>query len=465
MKRDIFKNISPLDHRYSLRENEFELYQKYFSEKAKVNYQAKVEEALVRVLAERGVCTKEIADEVSEAITQIRAKEVYEEEKRTKHNIRALVNCIQSKVSDQAKPYIHFTATSFDVVDTANTLRLKEAGDELLIPALKKLEKKLIEIANREKETVQIGRTHGQAAVPITFGFAMAEYVSRLGERIEAIASSTAQLRGKLSGAVGAYNASSLFFADPESFEKEVLSHLGLKAGDYSTQIVMPEPVTDYVHTLISTFGVLANFSDDMRHLQRSEISEVGEHFSQKQVGSSTMPHKRNPINYENVKSMWKKFIPQMLTVYQDQISEHQRDLTNSASSRFLPEIVVALLSVTNRLIRVTGKLVVDKENIERNFTEYKEMVVAEPLYILLASCGHPDAHEAVRKMTLKAEKSDMTLREVLQEEESLKKYTDKFTDKQWEILLYPEKYTGIAVKKIEKITKKWTKKLKLSGI
>ncbi|MGM0438572.1 MAG: adenylosuccinate lyase [Bacillota bacterium] len=462
MKRNIFENISPLDHRYSLRDDEFDTYQKYFSEKAKVKYQAKVEEVLVRTLAERGVCSKKIADEVEKVVSEIKVEEVYKEEKKTKHNIRALVNCIQKKVSEEAKPYVHFTTTSFDIVDTANTLRLKEATNELLLPTLKSLEKKLIEIAQREKETVQIGRTHGQAAVPITFGFTIAEYVSRLGERIEAIANSATKLHGKISGAVGAYNASSLFFDDPEDFEKQVLSHLGLKAGEYSTQIVMPEGVTDYVHTLISTFGVLANFSDDMRHLQRSEISEVGEHFSEDQVGSSTMPHKRNPINYENVKSMWKKFMPQMITLYQDQISEHQRDLSNSASSRFIPEIIVALLLSTNRLIRVTEKLVVDQKNIKENFSKYKEMVVAEPLYILLASYGHPDAHEAVRKLTLKAEKGEKTLRELVKEEESLKKYLDKFNDKQWELLLNPEKYIGIAVEKTEKITTKWNGKLNL---
>ena len=462
MERNIFENISPLDHRYSLRTNEYDLYQKYFSEKAKVKYQAKVEEALVKALAKRGICSKEIVDEVSDAVKHIKVEEVYKEEKKTKHNIRALVNCIQREVSDEAKPYVHFTTTSFDVVDTANVLRLKEATNELVIPTLKSLEKKLIEIAKREKETVQIGRTHGQAAVPVTFGFTIAEYVSRLGERIEAITDSAAKLKGKISGAVGAYNASSLFFDDPEAFEKEVLSYLGLQAGDYSTQIVMPEAMTDYVHTLISTYGVLANFSDDMRHLQRSEISEVGEHFSEEQVGSSTMPHKRNPINYENVKSMWKKFMPQMITLYQDQISEHQRDLTNSASSRFVPEIIVSLLLSTNRLIRVTNKLVVDKENIENNFAKYKEMVVAEPLYILLASYGHPDAHEAVRKMTLEAEKSKKSLREILKDDEDLKEYSDKFNDKQWEILLNPEKYIGISIEKTENITNEWEAKLNL---
>ena len=197
-----------------------------------------------------------------------------------------------------------------------------------------------------------------------------------------------------------------------------------------------------------------------MRHLQRSEIGEVGEHFGKDQVGSSTMPHKRNPINYENVKSMWKAFMPHMVTVYQDQLSEHQRDLTNSASSRFIPEIIVGLLSSVNRLIRVCEKLVVDHENIKRNFEMNKEMIVAEPLYILLASYGHPDAHEAVRKLTLESQQSGETLRGLIQKSEELKPYWEKLTDKQMELLINPEKYIGIASQKAEKVVEYWSEKL-----
>lgn len=317
-----------------------------------------------------------------------------------------------------------------------------------------------MEIALREKDTLQIGRTHGQHAVPITFGFAMAEYVSRLGNRIREVREKSQKLVGKIAGAVGAYNASYLFFADPEEFEKEVLAELGLEPGPVSTQIVEPEPMTDFIHALVSCFGVLANLSDDMRHLQRSEIGEVGEYFAAEQVGSSTMPHKRNPINYENVKSLWKKFMPGMVTVYMDQISEHQRDLTNSASARFLPEIAAGLLMAVQRLQRVLGRMQVDKENLRKNFDLSKEMIVAEPLYILLASHGHPDAHEAVRRLTLEAEQKGVPLRELLQEKEELKAYWERFTEKQRDLLLNPECYTGIAADKTVRVVEYWKEEL-----
>ena len=290
----------------------------------------------------------------------------------------------------------------------------------------------------------------------------MAEYVSRLGNRIREIREKSQRLVGKIAGAVGAYNASYLFFADPLEFEKEVLAELGLEPATHSTQIVEPEPLADYIHSLVSCFGVLANLSDDMRHLQRSEIGEVGEYFAADQVGSSTMPHKRNPINYENVKSLWKKFMPGMMTVYMDQISEHQRDLTDSASGRFLPEIVVGLLMAVKRLQRVLAKMSVDKENLKKNFEQNKEMIVAEPLYILLASYGHPDAHEAVRRLTLEAEKQGLALREVLKDHEELRGYWENFTEKQRDLLLNPEQYTGIAARKTELVVDYWKKELRI---
>jgi len=454
--RDIFANISPLDHRYSRRKDDFSELSRYLSENAAVAYQMEVELALVKVLAARGLCAPEAAEETEKAIGEISTEEVYQEEAKTKHNIRALVNCIQKRVSQKTKPYIHFTATSYDIVDTANSLRYKKAAEELILPRLKELLKTWSEIALREKDQIQIGRTHGQHAVPVTFGFTIAEYVSRFGERIKEIEEKSGKLIGKFAGAVGAYNASSIFFDDPEEFEKEVLAELGLKPGEHSTQIVAPEPMTDFVHSLVSTFSVLAAFADDMRHLQRSEIAEIGEFFSKDQVGSSTMPHKRNPINYENVKSLWKAFMPQMNTIYMDQLSEHQRDLTNSASSRFIPELIAALLSAAARLNRVSRKMSVDKENIRKNFDQNKKMIVAEPLYILLAAAGHPDAHEAVRKLTLKAQQTELSLKELVEQSQELKGYWEDFSEKQKELILKPENYTGAAAQKTEKIVKRW---------
>lgn len=458
---NLFDTISPLDFRYYARnKSAFEKLQPYLSEKAFVQYLAKVEAALTNVLAKKGICSKEIAEEIERASKEITAEEVYEEEDRIKHNIRAVANAIRKRVSNEAKPFVHFTSTSHDIICSADAARCKDFTIDILIPELIQFEKTLIELARREQSTLQIGRTHGQHAEPITFGFAIAQYVSRIGSRIQSIKKSANNLRGKIAGAVGAYNASALFIKDPEVFEFEVLEQLGIKPSPISTQVVEGEFMADFIHSITSCFGVLANLADDMRHLQRSEINEVAEAFGAKQVGSSTMPHKRNPINFENVKSMWKEFMPRMSTVYMDQICEHQRDLTNSASSRFVPEILAGLYLSLTRLNKVMKNLVVDKTALKKNFDTNKDMISAEPVYILLAAHNHPDAHEYVRELTLQSQKEGVPFQDLVMKDKELKPYLDKLTKEQKEIIANPEKYLGIAEKKVQSICKEWEEQL-----
>ncbi|MBI2651832.1 adenylosuccinate lyase [Candidatus Woesearchaeota archaeon] len=462
-KINLFDTISPLDFRYYGRNKKiFDKLQPYLSESAFINYALKVESALAKILAKNKICSKEIADEIVRACKQVTPEQVYAEEDKIKHNIRALANCIRGKVSEEAKPFVHFTATSYDIIATADALRYKEFINNLLISELLKFELTLIALALREKNTLQIGRTHGQHAEPVTFGFAVAQYVSRLGSSILKIKKAANNLRGKMAGAVGSYNASSLFFDNPVKFEEEVLSELELKPSPISTQIVEAEFLVDYLNSIISAFGVLANLADDMRHLQRNEIAEVGEFFEAKQVGSSTMPQKRNPINFENVKSMWKEFMPRMITMYIDQISEHQRDLTNSASMRFIPEILAGFYVSVIRLNRVMSDLVVDKENMQKNFNMNKGMIIAEPLYILLAANGHPDAHEYVREMTLKSQLTKKSLFSLVNNDKTIKPYLKKFNKKQLEIIENPERYSGIASKKTEMVCEYWRRELRI---
>ena len=199
-----------------------------------------------------------------------------------------------------------------------------------------------------------------------------------------------------------------------------------------------------------------------MRHLQRNEIAEVGEHFEAKQVGSSTMPQKRNPINFENVKSMWKAIMPRMMTMYMDQLSEHQRDLTNSASMRFIPETLAGFYVSVVRLDKIMSSLAVDKSNMQKNFEMNKHMIAAEPLYILLAANGHPDAHEYVREMTLKSQSTKESLISLVKKDKSIQQYLKKLSKKQIEIINNPEKYTGIAAKKAEIVCSYWKKELRI---
>ncbi|MBD3175516.1 MAG: adenylosuccinate lyase [Armatimonadia bacterium] len=459
----LFDCVSPLDFRYyGGNAKLLDALSPYVSEKARVRHEARVEAALVRVLARRGLCPPEAAQAIERACEEVTPEEVAEEERRIHHNVRALVNAIRARVPEEHRRFVHWTLTSFDVIDTAMAARFKRMTREVVIPYLLDLERELVAISEREADTLQMGRTHGQHAVPITFGFAMAEHVARLGERIELLDDAAGCMRGKISGAVGAYNASSLFTDDPESLEREVLAELDLEPASHSTQIVIAEPMVDLIHVLTSCLGVMANLADDMRHLQRSEIAEVGEAFEKDQVGSSTMPHKRNPWNFENVKAFFKAFAPRMTTMYLDQLSEHQRDLTNSATNRFLPEVVVAVVACAERLTRIMGRLVVDKAAMERNLEMSGRMVLAEPLYIVLAGLGHPDAHEAVRRLTLESEQSGEPPAALMERSDELRPYVERMTDEQRTVLGDYRRYTGIAAEKARKVCAEWRERLNL---
>lgn len=445
-----FATISPLEYRY-LHLPEAQEIRRYLSEEAFVCYMAKVETALVENYAAEGMCSREIADAVAQAATQVSAADVYQEEERIHHETRALVNCLARKAGSAAAPWIHLGATSEDVTGTANALRYRDFCRRLLMPALCRLENRLIELALREKDTCQIGRTHGQHAVPLTFGFALSEYVSRLGGRVVRLHECVANLRGKFAGAVGAYNAQKILLADPLAFEKKMLARLGLQPGDHSTQIIEPEYTLDLLHAAVAVFGVFANLADDMRHLQRSEIGEIAEQFTASQVGSSTMPHKQNPISFENIKSLWKVFMPRVLTCYLDQISEHQRDLTNSASSRFIGETLTAVYVASLRLADTMSRIGVNRSALAINLGKSWHKIIAEPCYLILARNGRLDAHEKVRQ----AVQSGENLAAWLARE--LGRALD--VDEQ-QILSGPEHYLGMAREKTVLVCSEWREKI-----
>ncbi len=438
------------------------------SEQAYVSYKAKVEAALARQLARSGICSNSVASEIERACQNVSAMEVYAEEKVIKHDVRALANVIRRKVSDKAKPYVHLTATSYDIVDTANSLRFKDAVSNVILPDLIAFEKALISISKAYASTVQAGRTHGQHAEPITFGFFLSYYVSRLGKRIIKLKESSEALTGKFAGAVGVYGPLSLIANNPEKFEEDLLSSLGLKSSEVSTQIVQPEPLTDLFHSVVSTFGILANFSRDMRNLQRTEIGEITEEFGSKQVGSSTMPQKRNPINFENVESLWKKFMPQMVTVYLDQVSEHQRDLTNSSSQRYLPELLTIFDYCVRRLTRTIwneetakARIKVDLVNIETNLSRSLDSMAAEPFYVLSAMSGDEDAHERARVSVQRAIASGSSFVEALKKDPELRNYYKQIPASKRKFIENPKLYTGIAQKKTLQVAARWEKRLK----
>jgi adenylosuccinate lyase len=472
--RDIFRNISPIDHRYSVSEAElFDALVPWLSEEASLSACVRAEIALVTAhLSVRGGLTPALRTLLDGAAASVTPGEVYAEEEKTRHSIRALVNVLKTKVPPEIAPLVHLGATSADILDTAHSYRIRGVTRGVLLPLLRKLELLLCDFAEREAETPQVGRTHGQHAVPITAGFALAEYVSRLGKSIIRIEELATGLRGKLAGAVGAYNALGMIVRDPEELERLYLAELGLEPSEYSTQLVEPEYLLRLLLEFNIAFGIIANLADDLRNLQRSEIGELREGFAADQVGSSTMPQKRNPWNSEHVKSLWKTVMPRVLTFFMDQISEHQRDLTNSASQRFIADYLSGFCLAAGRMVSVLEGLAADRERMLFNLSGGAVRgsgipggVMAEPAYILLAESGVSDAHEVIRKITLRAEREGLSFAAALAGEgEALSRIGGKMAElglvpaagAALSFFEHPENYSGLAAKKARTIAAKY---------
>ncbi len=465
--RNIFKNLSPLDHRYYLSNRVlFENLSKYLSEEAVVKYCIKVESALLETHIKMHMPgSEEIIKQIRNLEKVITPEMVYEEEEKTHHNIRALVNLMKINVSDSVNHFVHLGATSVDILDTAAALRMRDVSRKVVIPALIELMESLLTLAESEADTPQVGRTHGQHAVPVTLGFSFAEFIARLGKSIIKLEELSGDLRGKLAGAVGAYNATSLLVKDPIDLERKFLKLLDIEPAEYSTQMVEPEYLLRMLLEMNIAFGIIANLADDLRHLQRTEIDELRELFTDSQVGSSTMPQKRNPWNSEHVKSLWKAFFPRVMTFYMDQISEHQRDMSNSASSRFIADYISGFAAAITRMNKIITTIRVDRKRLLENITLKGDLVLAEAAYVLLSLSGDTDAHEKIRKITLECESEGSGLVDALQKDATLWGYISERLESTTgedaeEFFSNPQKYCGKAVEKTRDLVGKYRGKM-----
>lgn len=463
-RRRDFTQASPFAYRYVNRN-----LGPYTSEQARILYQGAVEASIALTLQARGECPEKVALEIVDVCAQLKASDVYRLEygvkgklKGTNHDVRALVKRLKQLLSKKAQRYPHLMATSCDILDTADAARLRDVLISVIIPGLKQVLQHFIRIALEHADTVQIGRTHLQHASPQTFGNAVCEYLVRLGEEIAKLEREVKKLAGKFSGPVGSFGPSSLIVTDPVRFEKQLLSHMGLPAGKYSTQVTMRQPFADVYHRLTSILAIFGDLGDSFRKLQATEVAEVAQSKGS-QGSSSIMAHKVNPISWENIKSLNKAEVGRMIGIYLDLISDHQRDLTNSASGRFQIEIVEFMASAIRTLNRILPKLVVDKDQMMRNLQMNGDLIISDSLNTLLTYYGHPNAHAYVAGLCDQSRQSGEKVFVLLMKDESVQTYTDQFTDKQLRVLIRPETYIGWAAKRTRTQAKYWAKRFNLT--
>ncbi|MFA5163656.1 MAG: lyase family protein [Patescibacteria group bacterium] len=430
-----------------------------------------VELATMKVLHDLGIIPDEeyaaLNQQIEEEIKSVTTSEVDEIESNvTHHDVRALVMIIQSLINEKLKRWVHVPLTSYDPLDTGRSLQFLMAYRQVIKPSIYETAGYLMEMTERYANTLQIGRTHGQHALPVTVGFWLANILDRLLNNWIEMDRYAHALVGKISGAVGAYNAQIALGLTgtklgKKSLESLVLKELGLKPARISTQILPPEPLAYFLFSCTMTSATLGQFGRDCRHLMRSEIAEVAESFEAHQVGSSTMAHKRNPITFENLEGTWLKTKCEFNKVFEILISEHQRDLVGSSILRDLPIIVINLQQQLNTLnkknkagVPFLKRISIDETNCRRNFQQNAGYILAEPIYLALQMHGYEkDAHKLVNEVLMKiAKEKKINLFEALQlqarEDAEIAGILSAFSPDMQAAFQTPEKYTGLATEK-----------------
>jgi len=443
----IYVLIHPIDYRYGTAEMKH-----VWSQENRLNKLLQVEAALARAEADMGLIPADSAEIISESISSVKAERVDEIEAEIHHDMMAVVTAISEQCRDDAGKWVHFGATSNDILDTATALQIKDAID-LMEDKLKTFLGVLLDKAEAHKNTVCCGRTHGQIGVPTTYGLRFAIWASEISRHLDRLHQLTPRATvGQMTGAVGTQAA---FGKAGILVQKLTMQYLGIGAVDVSNQIIQRDRHAEFVMWMANTVTTLDKIGIEIRTLQRSEIAEIEESFGKKQVGSSTMPHKRNPIKSEQMCGLARIVRAMVEPELLNNTLWDERDLTNSSSERVVfPEACVLTDHILKIGINVIEHLRFYPENIRRNLELLRGLNMGEAVMIELAKrgVGRQEAHELVRTAAMKAHDTGQHFKNVLLETPDIARY---LTATDIENLVNPDKYIGTAVEQVEVLVAK----------
>lgn len=334
-------------------------------------------------------------------------------EEITQHDVAAFVDVVQDAIGGSAGPWIHYGLTSTDVVDTGLCWAMRDAADLLLVAA-DELIAQLVATANAHRDTVMIGRTHGVHAEPTTFGAKVALWAlqfDRDRRRLQAAREGIAVM--KLSGAVGTYSNV------PPEVEAHVGNALDLKPVP-ATQVIARDRHAEFLWACASVAASCELVAVELRHLQRTEVSEVREGFAPGQKGSSAMPHKRNPISAETISGLSRVVRSNLMAGLQDVALWHERDISHSSVERIiLPDSSMLVHYMLRRLRRLLERLEVDAERMEENLHSSFGVVFSQPVLLALVATGltRDDAYRIVQRNAIVAWEQRRPFKDVLAED------------------------------------------------
>ena len=430
-------SVSPLDYRYGRDEAKH-----IWSREGRHARQLEVERALVWAHCQLGKVSVEDYDRIADIADPgiVTADRVDEIEAETKHDIMALTKAM-AEAAGEAGWCIHLGATSNDIVDSAVALQIKDSI-AMQVDALKQLIETMCAIAERERGTVMLGRTHGQAAVPITFGLKVAVWVDEFVRHLERLDElSPRATTGKFMGAVGTGAAQG-----EQAFELQslIMGDLGLGTPVATTQVVGRDRYIEWVGWMANVATSVEKVLQEVRNLQRSEIAEVAEAFdADKQVGSSTMAHKRNPITAENACGLARIVRSMIVPSYENALLWHERDLANSSAERFtLSHAMILLDDILAKTEGVLSNLVIDAGRMRANIDAQRGLVMAEKVMLELVDRGisRDDAHEMMRRASMEALSNDEGLEAVCARDSGI---SDIFDSAELSDMFRPEGHLG----------------------
>jgi len=435
-----------------------------FEEEARVQRLLDVEAALAWAHAEVGNIPRKDAEKIAAMASTkyVKLSRIKEIEREIKHDIAALVRAL-AEVCGSSGGYVHLGATSYDIVDTANALRLKEAL-ELIEKKLDEFERVLMENALQYKNTLMMGRTHGQHALPITLGFKFAVWMREISRHIQRLRQCRERLLvGKMSGAVGTQAG---FGEHAMKIQELVMQRLGIKPAEISTQIVQRDRHAELVCLLAMIASTLDNFATEIRELQRPEIGELFEFFEvEKQVGSSTLSHKRNPELCERVCGLARIVRSLVVPALENVVTWHERDLTQSSTERYmLPETCILVDYMLFLMTNIVANLRVDEKCMLKNTELTQGRTMSEAVMIALTKKGmsRQEAHELLRKLSVKSETEKRPFKKILLQDKIVSK---KLSEKEIADALKPRNYLGTAKQQVGRMVKKTMKERKARGI
>jgi adenylosuccinate lyase len=368
-----------------------------------------VEVAATETLAEAGLVPKQAAKAIRER-AGFKLERIQEIEAEVRHDVIAFTTAVAEIVGPDAR-WFHYGLTSNDVVDTAQALLIGQAS-EIIAEDLERLAEVLKRRAWEFKDTPQIGRTHGIHAEPITFGFKLANWYSETQRNIERFHQAAEGLRvGKFSGAVGT------FAHLPPELEEKICARLGLKAADISSQVIQRDRHAYYLATLAVIASTLDKIATEIRHLQRTEVGEAEEFFSEKQKGSSAMPHKRNPVTSEQISGLARVVRSNAQAAFENVALWHERDISHSSVERI---IIPDSTTLTDYLLQKTANLVdtmfVYPERMKTNLESTRGLVFSGQLLLDLVEHGvsREDAYRMVQAHAMRAWKEGLDFRRLV---------------------------------------------------